>query len=281
MKVFISWSGDVSERVAQCFYDWLPQVLQYTQPYMSTETDKGATWFPVISKELDASEYGIICLTRENLHADWLHFEAGALAHNISKSRVTPVLIDLTTSDVGLPFSQFQFTKFDRSDILKMLKSINSSNKQDSLLEGRLETAFSKWWPDLEANIQRAKEQPQPKEIRRTDRELLEELLQTVRGLSQEGKASSLLSGRFMAIPLRFRVLQYIAENPSASINQLYGAVNAPVENVTRVLQMLLDAEAIEDVRVEGSTKTKRKRTTYSVTQTGLEMLLGLKHSFE
>jgi len=42
MKVFISWSGELSHKVARIFRDWLPNVVQILEPYVSSEDiDKG------------------------------------------------------------------------------------------------------------------------------------------------------------------------------------------------------------------------------------------------
>ncbi|MCK5605193.1 hypothetical protein KAR91_25100 [Candidatus Pacearchaeota archaeon] len=44
-KVFISWSGDLSRKLAQAVYDWLPGALQYVKPYFLPEDiEKGAKW---------------------------------------------------------------------------------------------------------------------------------------------------------------------------------------------------------------------------------------------
>ena len=81
MKVFISWSGNISLKVALIFRDWLPSVIQSIEPYVSSEDiDKGARWSTDIAKELENSTFGILCVTKENLEAPWLSFEAGALS---------------------------------------------------------------------------------------------------------------------------------------------------------------------------------------------------------
>lgn len=51
MKVFISWSGNKSHKVAMIFREWLPSVIQSLEPYVSSEDiDKGARWSSDIAK---------------------------------------------------------------------------------------------------------------------------------------------------------------------------------------------------------------------------------------
>ena len=100
MKVFISWSGNKSHKVALLFREWLPSVIQSVVPYVSSEDiDKGARWSTDIAKELEDSTFGILCVTKENLNAPWLSFEAGALSKTMDKSFVTPFLFDIKRSE--------------------------------------------------------------------------------------------------------------------------------------------------------------------------------------
>ena len=81
MKVFISWSGPQSYGVALVLREWLPTVLQYLEPWVSSEDiDKGARWTDALGTELDASKFGIICLVPGNVDEPWLNFEAGAIS---------------------------------------------------------------------------------------------------------------------------------------------------------------------------------------------------------
>jgi hypothetical protein len=161
MKVFISWSGSTSHKVAVVLRDWLPSVIQSIEPYVSSEDiDKGTRWSTDIAGELHASTYGLVCLTADNIYAPWINFEAGALGKSIDKSRVSPFLFRIKRSEVEGPILQFQSTIFEKVDVLKLLKSINSACGQDALEEVRLEKAFDVWWPDLERQLHAIPEMP-------------------------------------------------------------------------------------------------------------------------
>ena len=81
MKVFISWSGELSLEVAQLLKRWVKCVLQATEPWLSSEDiAKGSLWSNEINEQLVKTSVGIICVTRENATTPWIHFEAGALA---------------------------------------------------------------------------------------------------------------------------------------------------------------------------------------------------------
>lgn len=156
MKVFLSWSGPTSHSIAKILREWLPSVIQSIEPYVSSEDiDKGARWSSDIAGELDASAYGIICLTEENLGAPWINFEAGALGKSVEKSRVSPVLFNLRKSDLKGPLVQFQATVFERDDMQRLLHSLNNAaaDQEESLEPARLERAFERWWPDLDNQL--------------------------------------------------------------------------------------------------------------------------------
>ena len=72
MQVFISWSGVRSKEVAVAIADWLSQVIQAVDPWISSDIDKGARWSPEIAGRLEESKVGIVCLTKENLDNRWI-----------------------------------------------------------------------------------------------------------------------------------------------------------------------------------------------------------------
>ena len=143
-------------------------------------------WFSEIDGKLEACDFGIICLTRENMTKPWVLFEAGAISRSINRSRVTPLLIDLSPADLSGPLAHFQATTISEVDMLRLIKSINSSIDDSRFDDTLIERAFYKWWPDLEkfiGDIIKSAKQDSHKAQIRSDRELLEELLQTTETL--------------------------------------------------------------------------------------------------
>ena len=154
MKVFISWSGQPSKRLGEALRDWLPGVLQLVTPYFTpSDIEKGTLWSTDIAKELSESQVGILCVTRDNIHSDWLLFEAGALSKSLEKSHVCPVLFGITNTDLTGPLKQFQTTNFEKGDIHRLLGVINGRIGESKLPQKTLDTVFEKWWPDLEEKI--------------------------------------------------------------------------------------------------------------------------------
>ena len=154
MRVFLSWSGSRSHKVALVFREWLPSVIQDIVPYVSSEDiDKGARWSTDIAKELSNSQFGILCVTRENMNAPWLTFEAGALSKQVEKSFVNPFLFDIKRSELGGPLLQFQSTIFEKEDLKKLVVTLNKSCGDHGLTGERLDRAFEVWYPPLEEEL--------------------------------------------------------------------------------------------------------------------------------
>lgn len=187
VKVFISWSGDLSKSYAEVLRKWLPCVLQAIQPYFSaSDIDKGSRWASEISKELESSAVGVICLTRENLNAPWIMFEAGALTKALSASKVTPLLFDgLSPTDIQGPLSQFQSAIFSKKEIKKLIHSLNKSLGESALDAGMVDESIEIWWPRLNEDISSIPTDKHHEDefYQRDERSLMKETLQLVRAM--------------------------------------------------------------------------------------------------
>lgn len=158
MKVFISWSGENSHKIATALHDWLPYIIQAIRPFMSSgDIFKGERWSDVLAKELEDTQFGIICLTPSNIDAPWLNFEAGALSKCIDRSSLSPFLFQVRPNEVEGPLAMFQSTIFAKEDVFNLLTSINqrleSTRRLDLTL---LRQTFETWWPRLELALRQA-----------------------------------------------------------------------------------------------------------------------------
>lgn len=183
-KVFISWSGPLSQQLGEALRNWLPAALQFVKPYFSPEDiEKGAKWGTEISKELETSNIGVICLTRDNTEKPWILFEAGALSKSLERSRVCTLLFDVDPSDVKGPLTSFQGTRFIKEDFKRLITAINAAADESRLEPSVLDSVFDMWWPKLEQDVSAILKSSTKttKKERRSDRDILEELLDIAR----------------------------------------------------------------------------------------------------
>jgi hypothetical protein len=183
MRVFLTWSGEPSKQIADALHDFLPLVLHFVEPFLSArDIAAGGRWSIEVGKTLEESQFGIICLTRENIHADWVLFEAGALSKSLDESAVVPYLFGVELSEISAPLSQFQAKKADKESTFEVVKAIN--RKSDKPLDdGRLGKLFDGLWPNLakrlsDVHIDRGSSEPL-----RSQEQVFEELVASIKSM--------------------------------------------------------------------------------------------------
>lgn len=195
MKVFLSWSGEQSRAVAGALREWLPFINSEITPWMSgTDVEPGARWSSAVAEELEATNFGIVCVTSENQNSAWLNFEAGALAKQLDTSRLVPLAIGLKPTDVKPPLGQFQVKKLTEAGRLiesGLLSLVESLDKRCENHAPDVAEAFKRNWPELKPRLEEALAASETDE-ERPDRELLEEVLATVRNLQLQPVPSPL-----------------------------------------------------------------------------------------
>jgi hypothetical protein len=213
MKVFIGWSGTRSQALAQGLRDWIPLVLHFVEPWVSEEDiAAGERWAQTVAKELESANFGIICVTRDNITSPWILFEAGSLAKSLQESRVIPLLLDLDIREISGPLAQFQAKKADKDGLYEVIKSINQ-NVPQPIPEARIKQLFEALWPELEKQIASIPESTTAPKAIRSQHEILEELVAGVRSLESrlrdmEGMVSAERSG-YRRLRRRFHPMMF------------------------------------------------------------------------
>jgi hypothetical protein len=193
MRIFISWSGEVSKKVAELLHEWIPSVIQAARPWVSShDIDGGANWINAINAQLADTSIGLICLTKENLTKPWILFEAGALSKGLDSARVCPLLIDLNPADLAPPLSQFNNIRIAKEPVFKLIKTINELLAETKLTDAMVAKAFETYWPQFEDQFKKIKKaSPENEEAVRSDREILLEMLNAVRAIDRRMVDSS------------------------------------------------------------------------------------------
>ncbi len=251
MEVFISWGGERSKAVARILREWLPSISNGFKPWMSErDIDQGARWSAEIARKLEESRAGIILLTPENMHNDWIIFEAGALS-KLGQSRVCALLINLDLTDLTGPLTQFQNARLDRDGLWKVVESLNKSAPAEEILaDERLVKTFDVIWPRIESELTSSRPVDGPRPPKRTDRELLEEILGILRDQKRDGGAevASYTAAVLNTLgPVKKQVLEGLfglrGESPKAA------AQMARELGVTKGRVEILKTEALRELR--------------------------------
>lgn len=245
MRIFLCWSGMISEKIATALYEFLGDVIQELKPFLSTESiRKGDRWRSELSQQLAETDFGILCLTKENLQAPWILFEAGALSKNLVNGRVTALLTGIQPTEVIEPLSQFQHTRSDREDILRLLKDINNLLPEEKRLTiDRLERVFSNYWPGLEKKLSESLQEGakvKGSAPKRTTDDMVGEILELVRELKRSGEPVNPSLAPWSAGYLPVSALTAAGEG--GLLGTMAAAAGQPVSSVER-------AEVTEQIR--------------------------------
>lgn len=189
MKIFISWSGKRSQKVAVLLNNWIQCVIQAVDPWLSSkDIDRGSLWFSEITNQLANTNNGIVCLTKSNINKPWILFEAGALAKGLSSNRVFTFLIDLKPEDISDPLAQFNHTYPDYNGMYQLVRSINNGLGSNALKEDVLSRVFETYFPQFQEDFKKILIETTEENIKeevRDEHDILSEVLSSVRGIDR------------------------------------------------------------------------------------------------
>jgi hypothetical protein len=161
VRVFLSWSAknSASHTVALGLKDWLSKVIQFAAPFLSSDDiQAGERWDDVLGKQLNESDFGILCLTEQCLNSPWMLFEAGALSGAYrNPRRVVPYLLDMEPGKLTPPLGRFNAVVADKDGTYKMLASLNQTPRGQLVDERVLRETFKVFWPEMEGVLVEAK----------------------------------------------------------------------------------------------------------------------------
>lgn len=225
VKIFLSWSGEQSRQLADAFANWLPNVLQHVEPYISSKNiGLGERALDNIKSELENSSFGIVFVTKENIKAPWINYEAGAISNSLGIKRIIPVMYDCDLIELdNSPLRQFQAAKdLEKDNVRRIIMAINSVSDEFELDHDRVEKAFDQWWEVLEDDlISIKKNNPSVGKIEKEPSQ--EEIVKATYQLVQ----SSIVNNTFNSVD---RVAEEVKRN-NKQISQKLGRIIAKMES--------------------------------------------------
>jgi len=158
MNIFVSWSGGLSHAVALALREWLPLVLPPVRLWVSSEDiPKGRQWYENLSKQMRDGDIGIFCLTAENVNSPWINFEAGAISKALPGSSLWTLLVGgLEPGAIRGPFEQIQHTVWHKTDVRRLVHSMNYELAAGGLPKAQVDSAFDEHWPKIEETVTQA-----------------------------------------------------------------------------------------------------------------------------
>lgn len=280
MKIFISWSESRSKAMAEALKNWIPDVIQACEPWLSSEDiDPGARWSIDLAKQLEEAQFGVICLTPENLNSTWLHFEAGAISKKFEdRTRICPYLLDLEPNDVAGPLAQFQAIRANKEETRKLMQSINQTLGKDSLFDERLNRVFETFWPRLEKDLKKISEiDSSRKQTKRSANDMLEEILKIIRDQSRIASFGvQLTESNASKIPKRrdkleiFRDILILCDERNVKKRDLVHVANLGASTTAKYLNWLIRNGMICE-----------EENTLHITPKGNEFLSALQNYFK
>jgi len=195
MKIFLSWSGNRSKYIASCLNKWIPNMVPHMNIWFSEkDIQKGKIWFEEIQKALtdDETVCSLLCLTPENIHSDWINFEAGCFLGKIGHGGIFTLLYEVKAEDITFPLAAFQKTSLKKKDFKKMIQTLNKSSGLNKIKNNQLDYLFSNAWKELEKELKKVPKSESPEKIpdKRSDSEIIREVLATVRSMKESQSES-------------------------------------------------------------------------------------------
>ena len=154
VRVFVSWSGTRSLRVAERLVEWLPTIVPSARVFYSPDIDVGDEWLKILLKELNSAQFGIVCVSKQSHRSQWLHFEVGALWRQRARKNIPicPLLLDIEPPKLDGPLEFLQARQFNKPGFRELCAEIA---KRTRLSDKQFEKNFSLVWKQLEIELKR------------------------------------------------------------------------------------------------------------------------------
>lgn len=151
VRIFMSWSGDTSLRVAKAVCEGIELLSDRLEPWLSEDLEPGEQWASTLIPQIRKARVAVLCLTRRNVGAAWIAFETGAYYTSRSGPVVVPLLLDLTPAEVEFPLGLFQGVTADENGLERLFTRIGELvGLERTAAKARFDAEI---WPKLDGQL--------------------------------------------------------------------------------------------------------------------------------
>ena len=169
MKIFLSFSGDLSNKIAEATKVFLETVVPNIELFLSSvDISNGEIWQKSLINELSKCRFGLFILTRDNQDSAWIHFEAGALSKGDPANPIVPICFGFPIDELDSPIKIiYQGFSFEKKKMIELVHKINAA-LEPPIKDKNLEEYISAFWDKYEDAVNKAIEENE-KEIEPED----------------------------------------------------------------------------------------------------------------
>ena len=128
--VFISWTGEYGNRIAEAIKITLDQITMPNSPHeqalltfvSSKSIENGAQWRTELDTALKEASRGLILVTQEAIYSDWLAHEAGALSRRSERPMI--YLVDTPATLLPKPLRDYQCEILDNEKLAALVQKL-------------------------------------------------------------------------------------------------------------------------------------------------------------
>lgn len=156
MRVFLSWSNELSKYVAEQFDTLLTACFpkKLVAPFFSCNMAGGTRSMDKILSELKNSSHLLAFLTRDELNPAWVIFESGAVGKFAKQSTIVPIAIGFCAGDVVPPL-QATRQSISIDDKFKVRGILDDICKSARASRAKLDQRFNAWFRKLQSELKR------------------------------------------------------------------------------------------------------------------------------
>ena len=156
-KIFIIWSGTTSKQIACSLKEFFEEKVfpgSSLNCFVSElDIESGDDWWKRVKRELQQCDLGIVCITKENVRAPWIHFESGVVIAKDKK--LIPVLFNcgFNTLDSTPLSNKHRVDFYNQTAFVKMVIEINKQLGLVSISDRQLMTLIEKELNGFKASL--------------------------------------------------------------------------------------------------------------------------------